>query len=126
MNSPADLLADPYLAAAQAVNADDATIKPIGFNTSLNLRDGMFPRDATLMRQLTTGATGRLVAWDPLANRPRWTVNYPIDGALKDTAMVSFARVMTPAQAEAVRRYVIDEANWAKAQWLDGGTSAMR
>ena len=38
-----------------------------------------------------------------------------IDGTLKDRGMVSFGRVMSPAQAEQVRAYVIDEANWAKA-----------
>jgi len=38
-----------------------------------------------------------------------------IDGALKGSGMVSFSRVMTPAQAQSVRLYIIDEANWAKA-----------
>jgi quinohemoprotein ethanol dehydrogenase len=38
-----------------------------------------------------------------------------IDGALKGNGMVSFTRVMTPAQAQSVRLYIIDEANWAKA-----------
>ena len=62
---------------AKAANTDDATAKPVGFNTGLDMRDGMFPRDAALIRQLTAGATGSLVAWDPVANKPRWTVNYP-------------------------------------------------
>lgn len=38
-----------------------------------------------------------------------------IGGALKDNGMVSFARVLDPAGAEDVRRYVIAEANFAKA-----------
>ena len=49
-----------------------------------------------------SGALGNADAWRSIL----------IDGALKDNGMVSFARVMTPAQAEAVRLYVIDEANW--------------
>ena len=46
-----------------------------------------------------------------LANADAWR-SILIDGVLKDNGMVSFARVMTPAQAEAVRLYVIDEAKW--------------
>ena len=49
-----------------------------------------------------------------LADRATWK-RILIDGMLKDQGMVSFARVLTPAQAEQVRAYVIDEANWAKA-----------
>ena len=37
-----------------------------------------------------------------------------IDGALKANGMVSFARVLTPQQAQLIRLYVIDEATWAK------------
>jgi len=37
-----------------------------------------------------------------------------IDGALKDQGMVSFARVLTPDQAQLIRYYVIDEAHWAQ------------
>jgi quinohemoprotein ethanol dehydrogenase len=49
-----------------------------------------------------------------------------IDGALKDRGMVSFARVMTPEQAQAIRHYVIDEARWARANLGDGGAAAKR
>ncbi len=37
-----------------------------------------------------------------------------IDGALKDQGMVSFAKVLTPDQAQLIRLYVIDEAHWAQ------------
>ena len=48
-----------------------------------------------------------------LGNAEAWK-SILIDGALKDQGMVSFSQVMTPSQAEAVRLYVIDEANWGK------------
>ena len=37
-----------------------------------------------------------------------------IDGALQDNGMVSFAKVMTPQDAEAIRSYVVTIANEAK------------
>lgn len=37
-----------------------------------------------------------------------------IDGSLKDRGMVSFARVLTPQDAEAVRAYVTERSNWTK------------
>jgi alcohol dehydrogenase (cytochrome c)/quinohemoprotein ethanol dehydrogenase len=37
------------------------------------------------------------------------------DGALKDNGMVSFQSVMTPAEIEAIRGYVISRANEDKA-----------
>ena len=49
-----------------------------------------------------------------LADRAAWQ-QVLIAGTLKSQGMVSFARVMSAAQAEQVRAYVIDEANWAKA-----------
>jgi len=49
-----------------------------------------------------------------LADAKAWKA-IVIDGVLKGNGMVSFARVMTPTQAQSVRLYVIDEANWAKA-----------
>jgi quinohemoprotein ethanol dehydrogenase len=42
-----------------------------------------------------------------------------IDGALKDQGMVSFAKVLTPEQAQLIRLYVIDEANWAAKNLTD-------
>ena len=40
-------------------------------------------------------------------------------GALKDRGMVSFAKVLTPADVEAIRAYVIDRSNWTKANLAD-------
>jgi quinohemoprotein ethanol dehydrogenase len=52
-----------------------------------------------------------------------------IDGALKENGMVSFASVMTPAEAQDIRHYVIDQAHWDKNVWekaerAGGGTGA--
>ena len=49
-----------------------------------------------------------------------------IDGMLKDRGMVSFARALSPEQAQNVRRYVIDEAHWAQANLGDVKTAKRR
>lgn len=51
--------------------------KPIGFNVGQDLGNAMYPRDAAAVKAATAGATGSLVAWDPVANKPRWKVDYP-------------------------------------------------
>lgn len=51
--------------------------KPIGFNVGQDLGNAMYPRDAAAVKAATAGATGTLVAWDPVANKPRWKVEYP-------------------------------------------------
>jgi quinohemoprotein ethanol dehydrogenase len=38
---------------------------------------GMYPHDAKTIGAITAGATGALVAWDPVANKERWRVDYP-------------------------------------------------
>ncbi|HEX7850669.1 MAG TPA: c-type cytochrome, partial [Sphingomonas sp.] len=57
-----------------------------------------------------------------LANADAWK-SILIDGALAKDGMVSFAKVMSPEQAQSIRLYVIDEANWAKKN-LPQGTPA--
>ncbi|MDB5705137.1 MAG: alcohol dehydrogenase [Sphingomonas bacterium] len=57
-----------------------------------------------------------------LADAATWN-KVVIDGILKGNGMVSFARVMTPEQAQSVRLYIIDEANWARANLDRGATS---
>jgi quinohemoprotein ethanol dehydrogenase len=52
-----------------------------------------------------SGALGDAATWKSVV----------IDGVLKDSGMVSFASVLSPAQAQAIRLYVIDQANWDKA-----------
>ena len=51
--------------------------KPIGFNVGQDLGNAMYPRDAAAVKAAIASATGTLVAWDPVANKPRWTVQYP-------------------------------------------------
>jgi quinohemoprotein ethanol dehydrogenase len=51
--------------------------KPIGFNVGQDLGNAMYPRDAKAVKAAIAGATGSLVAWDPVANKARWTVKYP-------------------------------------------------
>ena len=64
------------------------------------------------------GFTPDLRVSGTLANADAWK-SVIIDGALKDRGMVSFAKVLTPADAEALRAYVIDRSNWTKANLPD-------
>ncbi len=70
---PAQIVAAGYMAG----NAPLDQTKPIGFNVGENMDALMYPRDAKTIKAATAGATGLLVAWDPVANKPRWTVKYP-------------------------------------------------
>ena len=65
---------------------------------------------------LALGGTSRFSG--TLANAEAWK-SVIIDGALKDRGMVSFAKVLTPADAEAIRAYVIERSNWTKANLAD-------
>lgn len=38
-----------------------------------------------------------------------------IDGILQDRGMVSFAKVLTPKDAESLRAYVVERSHWTKA-----------
>ncbi|WP_194954964.1 PQQ-dependent dehydrogenase, methanol/ethanol family [Sphingopyxis solisilvae] len=64
------------------------------------------------------GFTPDLRVSGTLANADAWK-SVVIDGALKDRGMVSFAKVLTPQDAEAVRAYVIDRSIWTKANLAD-------
>lgn len=64
------------------------------------------------------GFTPDLRVSGTLANAEAWK-SVIIDGALKDRGMVSFAKVLTPADAEAIRAYVIERSNWTKANLAD-------
>lgn len=70
---PAQIVGSAYLNPSSPL---DGT-KPIGFNVGQDLGNAMYPRDAAAVKQAIAGATGRLVAWDPVANKARWTVEYP-------------------------------------------------
>ena len=64
------------------------------------------------------GFTPDLRVSGTLANVEAWK-SVVIDGALKDRGMVSFAKVLTPQDADAIRAYVIDRSNWTKANLAD-------
>lgn len=64
------------------------------------------------------GFTPDLRVSGTLANADAWK-SVVIDGALKDRGMVSFTSVLTPADAEALRAYVIDRSIWTKANLAD-------
>ncbi len=64
------------------------------------------------------GFTPDLRVSGTLANAEAWK-GVVIGGALKDRGMVSFANVLTPADAEAIRAYVIERSNWTKANLAD-------
>jgi len=64
------------------------------------------------------GFTPDLRVSGALANKDAWKAVL-LDGALKDRGMVSFARVLTPEDAEAIRAYVTDRSNWTKANLPD-------
>ena len=53
-----------------------------------------------------------------LADPQAWT-SVISGGVLKDRGMVSFGRVLTPADVEAIRAYVIDRSIWTKANVPD-------
>ena len=64
------------------------------------------------------GFTPDLRVSGTLANAEAWK-GVILGGALKDRGMVSFAKVLTPADVEAIRAYVIDRSNWTKANLPD-------
>lgn len=64
------------------------------------------------------GFTPDLRVSGTLANADAWKA-VVVDGALKDRGMVSFAKVLTPQDAEAIRAYVIERSNWTKANLAD-------
>ena len=70
---PAQVVGAGYLASDDQLSRP----KPLGFNVGENLGALMYPRDAAAVKAATAGATGSLVAWDPVANKPRWEVKYP-------------------------------------------------
>ena len=70
---PAQIVGSAYLNPSSPLDA----AKPIGFNVGQDLGNAMYPRDPATVKAAIAGATGLLVAWDPVANKPRWTVKYP-------------------------------------------------
>lgn len=64
------------------------------------------------------GFTPDLRVSGSLSNEDAWK-SVLIDGALKDRGMVSFAKVLSPADAEKLRAYVIERSHWTKANAAD-------
>jgi quinohemoprotein ethanol dehydrogenase len=64
------------------------------------------------------GFTPDLRVAGSLGEAEAWRV-VVLDGALKDRGMVSFARVLAPADADAIRAYVAERSNWTKANLSD-------
>ncbi len=48
-----------------------------GFNVGFDLGAGDLPADLGIRRQVAGTVSGKLVAWDPVAQKPRWTVKHP-------------------------------------------------
>ncbi|MGX7953581.1 PQQ-dependent dehydrogenase, methanol/ethanol family [Tsuneonella sp. HG249] len=71
-----------YIPAFEAamLYAPEADWKPDvgrGFNVGFDLGAGDLPPDLGIRRQVTGTVSGKLVAWDPVAQKPRWTVKHP-------------------------------------------------
>jgi alcohol dehydrogenase (cytochrome c)/quinohemoprotein ethanol dehydrogenase len=48
-----------------------------GFNVGFKMGANDLPPDLGIRRQVAGTLTGRLIAWDPVAQEPRWTVEHP-------------------------------------------------
>ena len=71
-----------YIPAFEAgmVYAPQADWKPDrarGFNVGFDLGAGDLPPDEGFRREVAGTINGKLIAWDPVARRARWTVEYP-------------------------------------------------
>ena len=64
---------------AQAYNAAAKGWKPgtVGFQLGLDLGPMEIPADPKIRAATAAAMTGSLIAWDPVAGKPRWTVQYP-------------------------------------------------
>ena len=82
---PANLAGLPY---APPADNDDKTRKARGFNVGLSWAGGVLPRDPAIIKATIAGTTGALIAWDPVAKKEKWRVNYttPWNGGTLATA----------------------------------------
>ncbi|MEP2236638.1 MAG: PQQ-dependent dehydrogenase, methanol/ethanol family [Alteripontixanthobacter sp.] len=60
-----------------APQADWKPDRARGFNVGFDLGAGDLPPDEGIRREVAGTISGKLIAWDPVAQEPRWTVEYP-------------------------------------------------
>lgn len=82
---PANEIGFAYL---PPLSAADAKAGPIGFNVGVNVSENGLPPDANFIKAAIAATKGKLVAWDPVARKARWTVDFatPWNGGLMSTA----------------------------------------
>jgi quinohemoprotein ethanol dehydrogenase len=58
---------------------DDMNFKPteLGFNVGVDFGKGSMPQDPQVKKQIMSGIKGYLLAWDPVAKKAAWRVEYP-------------------------------------------------
>jgi quinohemoprotein ethanol dehydrogenase len=80
---PANEAAQPYMAAAKGWKPGTT-----GFQTGNDSTMLAAPADPAVRDMISAGTTGSLVAWDPVAGKARWTVQYkgPSNGGTLATA----------------------------------------
>jgi quinohemoprotein ethanol dehydrogenase len=109
--------------------ADDLPLDPPGLTAAADVVQGgavLYGRyctvchgDAAIQASARGGIIPDLRYSGTLASAENWKMIVH-DGALKDNGMVSFASVMTAAQADTIRHYVIARANEDKALMAGG------
>ncbi len=79
---PAQMAAFPYFPEKDWKSA------AMGMNTGTNFAAGAMPADPAVRKQALAGTTGALVAWDPIAQKERWRVQFkgPSNGGILATA----------------------------------------
>ncbi len=68
---PTQDTAFPYL------GDDKEAVSNIAVNLGVDLSIAGFPDDPNIIEQMKQATTGQLVAWDPVAQKPVWKVEYP-------------------------------------------------
>ena len=52
-------------------------VKQLAWNTGVDFNSGSLPQDDKIKAQIKSGLNGHLAAWDPVAQREKWRVQYP-------------------------------------------------
>jgi len=72
---PAQNISTPY---NPPVASEDKERQPLGFNLGIAITSSGFPHDTAVIKAATEQMKGALVAWDPVAGKARWQVEYPV------------------------------------------------